>query len=99
MATDYEMIIRCQCLLNNCRISAFPGRVQIKPAENNPSTTKLQASVAALAPRPSEESTFYPGAGGSEIWLQWQKMHAQKGRRMASMGRQTVLPCSRSGSS
>lgn len=54
MAVAHRMIIRCQCLPNNCRIKAFPRGVQIKPAENNPAPTP-HAFCGALATWLSEE--------------------------------------------
>jgi hypothetical protein len=63
--------MRCLCLLNNCRISAFSTRAQRQAIRG---------------------STFWPRAVHSEIWLQWQKMCAQKGRRSECMIQQWSLP-------
>lgn len=79
MAIASRMIIRHQWLLNNCRILAFPRRVQIKPQK----TTRLQQprpSVAAMVIRPSEEMHFILGVVGLDIWLHWRR-HAHAGKK------------------
>jgi len=63
MATGYRMIIRCHCLLNKCRISVFPRRVQIKPAENNLATTP-QAFCGCRGYMALRGHTFYPWGDG-----------------------------------
>lgn len=97
VATAYRMIIRCQCLLNNCRIPAFPRRIQIKPAENNPATTP-QAFCGRRGYMALRGNTFYPCGDGPGNLGQGPGMHMQE-ERTQSVRRRRALPCSRRGSS
>lgn len=91
------MIIRRQCLLNNCRIPAFPRRIQIKPAENNLATTP-QAFCGRRGYMALRGNTFYPWGDGPRNLGQGPGMPMQE-ERTQSMRRWRALPRSRRGSS